>query len=191
MTATKEAKKKSAKKADPKPAKIAVAEEKEAPKLINYEPKGEVAQIIRDFGTDKLSLNAKAASIIGQNFFVNLKQEKFSAQDAVNMVLEQTNVDMSGCYPKSSYSESPLHRGFHAISKAETNETLDDKDGKKIDREARGVRGFIFKEGKIGLKKGGFYFPNPKMKYNRIEPADLKLACETLVSNIVERRRTS
>lgn len=145
------------------------------------------SQMVRDFGEDKLSQNAKSASMIARNFFNN-GQEKFTAQDAHNVVMEQTGTNMSAHYPGTSYPESPLHRGLHALSKSETEETIE-KEGQTIDLTARGQRGFLLKEGRVGLKKGGFYCKNPDVQYDIVEPSDLKIACETLVKNISNSRK--
>lgn len=157
--------------------------------LISYNPIGETPQEVLGFdeGKDLATINAKCAFAIARYLIANKGMEQFSSQDAHNVVLEQTSISLSDHYPHSSYSDCPLHKALHALSKGETRENRDIKDGKKIDSVARGLRGLLLKDNKVGLQQKGFYHKNPDPKFSRyykkVEPTELKIACETIVKN--------
>lgn len=158
------------------------------PNFIPYEKRGEVALKVPGFdGTDKATQNAKAALAISRYLTVNKKADSFTSNDARQVVLEQTNVDLAGFYPGSSYSDSPLHKGLNALSKPETGEVLKDKDGNEYDSVARGARAILKKTGKVGLCQTGRYYRNTSKSYDKwfekITPAELKSECDILVAN--------
>ena len=164
-----------------------VEEKPNKPNIIDYSPKDKSPQLVRPFGKDKLSQKAQAAFVIAKHLLS--QEESFSSQDAIAVVLKKTSVDLLAVYPNSAFAGSPLHEGLHAISKGETLEKDDKEDGSIVDRFARGERGLIFKEGKVGPSQKGRYHRNPKRRYKSPTPAELKKACETIVSLISSKRK--
>ena len=174
-------------KTTPVEAKAGV-EEPKGNDLISYSPLDETAQEVLGFeGKDLATINAKCAFTIASHLIMNKSMTQFRSIDAHNVVLEQTGVALSSHYPRSSYSDSPLHKALHALSKGETRERKKNKDGTYIDKVARGVRGLLIKDIKVGLQQKGYYHKNTDAKfhkyYKKVEPNELKAACETIIRN--------
>ena len=168
------------------PAPTAVTETVEAPKkpeVINYSPRDpEAPQVVRDFGTDKHSQNAKDMTEIIGYVFNTQGEKQFNSDYIRKMVLKYTKVDISALYPKD-YPCSSVHTALHALSKNETDEENDNKDGKKQDTFARGIRGFLWKAPRVGLKYPlGFYQKNPTVDYpSGVTESQVKAACQRIV----------
>lgn len=164
-----------------------IVTKKEEPKVSFLSYDEENPQIIKGFdGTDKDTQNAKASLVIARHLCVNKGQPSFSSNEARLVVLEQTQIDLALFYPNHAYSYSPLHKGLHAISKTATREVSEDN-GVITDSVARGARGILKRDGKVGLKQTGRYYKNDegKMKeyWKSVTPEELKEACMVIIKN--------
>jgi len=155
-------------------------EEIAKPKIIDYAPKEEGnPQLVREFGTDAHSLNAKAMYHAFCYLFTNKKMEKVHSNHLIQLVQKNTGKDIYALF-HNDFPDSPIHRGAHALCKNETLEKTE-KEGAITDRFARGERGLVLKEGKVGPKSKGYYFPNPAKNYPKIEPHALKRELQGLI----------
>ena len=116
-------------------------------------------------------------------YFASKGLKKFNAKQAHDVVIEFGGVNLSQVY-KGHYPDSPLHQGFHAISKNETKEVKGTKGGEPQDSFARGERALILKDKRVGIAiEDGYYHPNPSIEYQKIDLPDLK----GKINNMIER----
>lgn len=180
-----------------KPEKIPHSERKLSHidyKPIHFNPTGgeyKGRQLVSAISGD--STLADCQALLGQAiirfFFANKKQDRFSGNDALNLVIEKAGHDYRKGFP--AYPDSPLHRGLHACSKNETHEVAPNKDGKLVDTFARGIRAYCFKEDRVGKNDSRFYSPNPKTQYDRISDDDLKAVMLAVAAKLPDGRKAS
>jgi len=122
-------------------------------------------------------------------YFHQIGQHEFTPRDALNLVTEKSGENLEEMFPGAKYSNSPLHKGFHALSKGETKEVDEavGEDGtvRLVDRFARGARGVVKKDVKVGLKHDGKYYTNAEQYpdfYTEVTEPTLIAACNELIA---------
>lgn len=139
---------------------------------------------------DAIATLKKAASLIkagkhleAYNLTLPLR---ISSTELIEYVKKHTGIDLSSVF-KGRFPDSPLHRGMHACSKQETNQSRTDKATNRLkDTFARGARGLILRDSRVGPGTKGFYYPNPLFDYElqNITEADGKARSNELVRMI-------
>ena len=89
-----------------------------------------------------------------------LSKFSFNTQDILSFFKAEYGVDLEKAY-KGHFPDCPTHSALYRLSKVETNQAVENKEGLLVDSFAVGARELIRRDGRTGLTASGSYYLNP------------------------------